>query len=411
MKFLETLKLAIAAIMAHKLRSVLTLLGMIIGVTAVVVIVSLIQGFNLYVDEKIAGIGSKSFSIRRFSFEDFKDTDTIALAQRRNPKLNWEDYDYLRSRVTLVDQLAAKIFPYSAQVKRGSETLHEVAIHGATANIFRVENIDIESGRGFTEVENEASLRIAFVGADIAKELFPSGTVIDQEIFIAGIPYNVIGVAAAKGTVFGQPQDRFIIIPFKTFSKVFGTHARQRGLYFVGKAKSDEVFNQAVEETRQLLRVRRQLLTKDKDNFGIVTPDAITGMRDRVFGPIFIVAIVVPGIALVVGGIVIMNIMLVSVTERTKEIGIRKALGARRIDILKQFLVEAITLSAIGGIIGVVIAWITGRVLTEVFFPTHLSILAVVIAVTVSGMVGIVSGIFPAWKAAKLDPIEALRNE
>jgi putative ABC transport system permease protein len=171
------------------------------------------------------------------------------------------------------------------------------------------------------------------------------------------------------------------------------------------------VFQEAVDESRALMRVRRGLRFGEKDNFGIMTPDAITGMRDRIFGPIFVVAIAVPSIALVVGGIVIMNIMLVSVTERTKEIGIRKSLGARRADILRQFLIEAVMLSAIGGSVGVLLAWAAGRLLSAVFFPTYLSITAVIVAVTVSGAIGVVSGIWPARRAAWLDPIEALRAE
>jgi putative ABC transport system permease protein len=186
---------------------------------------------------------------------------------------------------------------------------------------------------------------------------------------------------------------------------------RNRSLYFVATSRTDELFDDAVDEARFLMRVRRKLSPSEKDNFGIVTPDAITGLRDRLFGTIFIVAIAVPSIALLVGAIVIMNIMLVSVTERTKEIGIRKSLGARQVDILKQFLVEAVALSAIGGAVGVTIAWIIGRVLTAMFFPTFLSFGAVFIAVGVSMGVGVMAGVFPAWKAARLDPIEALRAE
>lgn len=221
----------------------------------------------------------------------------------------------------------------------------------------------------------------------------------------------MIGVAVAKGTVFGQPQDNFATIPLKTYTKNIGPLGRQRWVYFEGTARSDQLFNDAVEEVRQLMRTRRRLRFTEKDTFGIRTPDAITGLRDRLFGQIFIVAIAVPAIALVVGGIVIMNIMLVSVTERTKEIGIRKAIGARRADILKQFLVEAITLSAIGGASGVLIAWTAGRIITAVFFPTYLSIAAIIIAVSVSAGIGVMAGIFPAWKAARLDPIEALRAD
>jgi putative ABC transport system permease protein len=410
-KLIETLKLALAAIWAHKLRSVLTLLGMIIGVTAVVVVVSVIQGFNAYFDEKIAGIGSKSFSIRRFAFEDFKDTDTIAAAQRRNKDLTLDELEYLRVRSTYIGKLGAKANATRRQVKRGTEILEEVPVDGATPVIADIDNLDVAEGRYFSEAEAEAAMRVAYIGADIATKLFPPGRAVGEELVIQGLPYRVIGVATAKGTVFGQPQDTFITVPLKTYEKSFGPLVNQRALYIVATSKTDQTFNDAVEEARFLLRTRRHLGPNEKDNFGIITPDAITGIRDRILGTVSIVAVAVPAIALVIGGIVIMNIMLVSVTERTKEIGIRKSLGARRGDILKQFMVEAITLSAIGGIVGVTLAWIIGRILTTVFFPTYLSIIAVIVAVSVSGVIGVLSGIFPAWKAARLDPIEALRAD
>jgi len=226
------------------------------------------------------------------------------------------------------------------------------------------------------------------------------------------LPYRVIGVEAARGTVFGIPQDTFIILPLKTYAINYGGLIRQRSLYFIATSKTDDVFNDAVEESRFLMRARHKLGPNEKDNFGIVTPDAITGLRDRLFGTIFIVAIAVPGIALIVGAIVIMNIMLVAVTERTKEIGIRKSLGARQIDILKQFLVEATTLATIGGAIGIFLAWIVGIVVTKVFFfPTSLSLVAILMALGASGGAGVLSGLFPAWRAARLDPIEALRAD
>ena len=412
MKFIETLKLAILAIWVHKLRSALTLLGMIIGVMAVVVVYSLIQGFNTYVDEKIAGIGAKSFNVQRFNpLEDFKDTDTIAAAQRRNKDLTLEDYEYLRERATLIGKLGARARGTPSEVKRGDQVLQDVFVSGATAAIADIENRDVADGRFIIDPENDAAQRVAYLGADVATKLFPAGSPVGQEIYISGLPYRVIGVEAAKGTVFGIPQDNFVLIPLKTYANNFGGLIRNRSLYFVATSKTDDTFNDAVDEARFLMRVRRKLAAGEKDNFGIVTPDAITGLRDRLFGTIFIVAIAVPSIALLVGAIVIMNIMLVSVTERTKEIGIRKSLGARQMDILKQFLVEAVTLSAIGGAVGVTIAWIIGRVLTVVFFPTFLSIGAVIIAVGVSMAVGVMAGVFPAWKAARLDPIEALRAE
>ena len=412
MKLFEILKVAVAAIWAHKLRSALTLLGMIVGVTAFVVVVSLIQGFNVYIDEKIAGIGAKSFSVQRFNpFEDFKDTDTIAAAQRRNKELTLDDYDYLKEHATLVGKIGAKARGTASQIKRNDQVLDDIFVSGATANSADIDNRNIADGRFFADVEADGAARVAYIGADIATKLFPAGNPIGGEIYIRGLPYRVIGVEAIKGTVFGIPQDNFIVIPLKTYAIDYGTLQRQRSLYFTATSKTDETFNDAVEEVRFLMRARRHLDPKEKDNFGIVTPDAITGLRDRIFGTIFTVAITVPGIALFVGAIVIMNIMLVSVTERTKEIGIRKSLGARQRDILKQFLLEAVTMATIGGAIGVFLAWIVGKIVTQIIFQTYLSFGAIALAITVAGGFGILAGIFPAWKAARLDPIEALRAE
>jgi putative ABC transport system permease protein len=412
-KFVETLKLAIAAIWAHKLRSALTLLGMIIGVTAFVVVVSLISGFNKYIDEKIAGIGSKSFTVQRFNFEDFKDLDSIAAAQRRNKELTLDDYEYLRARGALIEKIGAKARASRSLVKRASKFVEDVPVDGAMPVISEIDNLDVAYGRYFTDAENDGAMRVAFVGMDVANALFPAGaaTAINEEINVAGLPYRIIGIQTAKGTVFGVPQDNFITLPLKTYGNNFGGFTRNRLLYFVATSKSDDTFKDAVDEARFLLRSRRHLKQDEKDNFGIVTPDAITGFRDRLLGPTYLVAVAVPGIALLVGAIVIMNIMLVSVTERTKEIGIRKSLGARKMDVLKQFLVEAVTLSAIGGAVGVFLAWIIGMIMTAIFFPTNLSVGAIFFTIVVSGGIGVLSGVFPAWKAARLDPIEALRAD
>src|SRR5207237_2249687 len=261
----------------------------------------------------------------------------------------------------------------------------------ATSHTSALENRTITLGRFFSESENEGSARVAYVGAEIANNLFPAGNPIGVEISIRGMPYRVIGVEEVKGTVFGISQDNFIVIPLKTYSIDFGSLIRQRSLYFIATSKTDDTFNDAVEESRFLMRARRHLGSNEKDNFGIVTPDAITGLRDRLFGTIFLVAVSVPAIAMIVGAIVIMNIMLVSVTERTKEIGLRKSLGARKADILKQFLVEAITLATIGGAIGIFLAWVVGKIVTATFFPTYLSLLAILGALAASGGVGLLS--------------------
>jgi putative ABC transport system permease protein len=409
---IEVLKVAIAAIWAHKLRSALTLLGMIVGVTAFVTVVSLIQGFNVYIDEKIAGIGAKSFSVQRFNpFEDFKDTDTIAAAQRRNKDLTLDDYEYLKEHATLVNKIGAKARGTPSEVKRGDQLIEDVIVVGATPNTVEIDNRDVSDGRFFADAENEGATRVAYIGMDVANKLFPAGNAVGGEISVAGLPYRVIGVEAARGTVFGIPQDSFVVIPLKTYATNFGALIRQRSLYFVATSRTDDTFSDAVEEVRFLMRARRKIPFSEKDNFGIVTPDAITGLRDRIFGTVSIVAMAVPGISLIVGAIVIMNIMLVSVTERTKEIGLRKSLGARKTDILKQFLLESVTLATIGGAVGVFIAWIIGKVMTTMFLPVYLSLVAIGGAIAVAAVAGVVSGLFPAWKAARLDPIEALRAD
>ncbi len=411
MNLTETLILALSAIWAHKLRSFLTLLGMIIGVTAFMVVLSLLQGFNVYVDEKIAGIGSNSFTIRRFSFDDFKNTDTIAEAQRRNKDLTFEEMDFIRERSQLIDKIGAKALPNSREVKHGNQVLQDVTVDGAEPVIAEIEKLDIAEGRYFTEAENNNSMRVVFIGADIATKLFPFGSAVGEEITVRGIPYRVIGVQTAKGTVFGMPQDMFLQFPIKTYGSNFGGLTNSRGIYFIATAKSDKLFKDAVEEARTLLRIKRKLEFGEKDNFGILTPDAIAGLRDSILGPVFIVIIAVPGIALLVGAIVIMNIMLVAVTERTKEIGIRKSLGARQSDILKQFLFESATLSAIGGIIGLILAELIGFVVSVYLIKTVIPWYAMVISIGVSAAVGALAGLFPAWKAARLDPIEALRAD
>jgi putative ABC transport system permease protein len=411
MDLIETLKLALAAITAHKLRSFLTLLGMIIGVTAFMVVLSLLQGFNAYVDEKIAGIGSNSFTVRRFSFEDFKDTDAINAAQRRNKDLTFDERDFIRDRAQLIDKIGALANPSSRALQRNGVSLQDVTIDGAEPVIGEIENKDVGEGRYFTEAENNNSMRVAFVGSEVAKKLVPFGSAVGEEFTMQGIPYRIIGVQTEKGTIFGQSQDLFVQLPLKTYGSNFGGLTRNRGLYFEITTKENVPMNDAVEEVKTLMRMKRKIAFGEKDNFGILTPDAIAKLRDSILGPIFVVILAVPAIALLVGAIVIMNIMLVAVTERTKEIGIRKSLGARQSDILKQFLFESATLSVIGGIIGLILAKLLGFIVTIYVLKTVIPWYAAVISIGVSALVGALAGLFPAWKAARLDPIEALRAD
>jgi putative ABC transport system permease protein len=411
MNFAETLKLAFDAIWAHKLRSFLTLLGMIIGVAAFMVVFSVLQGFNSYIDEKIAGIGSNSFTIQRFNFSDFKDSDTIAEAQRRNKELTLDDLAFIRARTHFISRVGAKAGGNRRSVKAGANSVDDITVDGAEPVMGEIEKVDVAEGRYFTDAENNNAMRVAYVGKDVVDKLFPQGGAVGNEIVISGIPYRVIGIATAKGTVFGRPMDAFVQLPLKTYGANFGGFRGSRYLYFLATSTSDKTFNDAVDEARTIMRLNRRLEPGEKDTFGIVTPDAITGLRDSIFGTAFLIILIVPSIALIVGAIVVMNIMLVAVTERTREIGIRKSLGARQADILRQFLLEAGILSAIGGLIGLILAELIGIAITATFIQTRIPWYAAVISIGVSGMVGVAAGLFPAWKAAQLDPIEALRAD
>lgn len=410
MKFSEALKLAWQSIRTQKLRSALTVVGMNAAVAAVIVVVSMIQGFNVYVDGKIAEIGSRSFMVRRFNTEDFRTTDTIAAAQRRNKELTLDDFEYLQSHSTLVDKWGAQAAPTGIEVSCGPRGLKDVAVNGATTSVAEIRNTDLSDGRFFTDAETRAAANVVFIGAKVEAELFPLGWTDDQQISIAGIPYRVLGVAVPRGEVFGVSQDAFVTLPLKTYGKNFGGLSSPRSLSFVAIAKQDNEFDEAVDEVRRLMRQRRRIGLGQKDNFGILTPDGITGFRDRIFAPIFVAAIAVPSVAAIVGGVVIMNVMLTSVTERSKEIGIRKAVGARRRDILFQYLAEAIALSIAGGVAGVFLAWLAAGVISRAFFPTSLSPSTIAGSVAFSGLIGILFGLLPAWRAASLDPIEVLRT-
>ncbi len=411
MKFAEILKLALSTIWAHKLRSFLTLLGIIIGVAAFMLILSGLLGFRAYIDKMLPGADSNSFTITRFGMDDYQSEDAYDAAQRRNKYLTFEELEFLRDKKDLIVNLGAKAGGALVEVKRGTKKLVNVSVTASEPIISTINNLEIEEGRYFLDSENESTARVAFIGKDIANELFPTGSAIDQRIHLRGMPYRVIGVQSPKGTVFGMSRDNFIVIPIKTYASQFGSGDVRTSLSIVGTSKSLEQFDDAVEEARTLLRVKRKLSFNEKDNFGIFTPKTFANVRKGAMATMFLIVLTVPSIALFVGAIVIMNTMLVSVTERTKEIGLRKTLGASRSNILKQFLVESAVLSIMGGLVGLLLARVLGLVVSAYLIETIIPWWVAAIAVGVCGFVGILAGIFPAWKAAKLDPIEAIQTE
>ena len=406
MRFFEALGLALSSIKAHKLRSFLTLLGIIFGVATVIVVVSLIEGFNKYVDEKIADLGSNAFIVNKMgmvtSLQEWIDRN------KKNKDIKLDDLRAIQDHPVYVRDAAA-MMRRRGEVKRGTQTLQDVEMMGVSYNMIDIDTVKVGQGRYISHDEDEHSRYTCFVGYDIVNKFFPSVDPLDKEIKIDGRPFRIVGVAQEIGSVFGNPRDGFVIVPISTFQNIYGS----RGSISIRVAATtpDTIVN-AQDEVRVILRGRRHLNYEDPDNFGIVTSDGINNLRQQIFGTVSIVTVGITSIALVVGGIVIMNMMLVSVTERTREIGLRKSLGARRRDILKQFLAESTALSLFGGCVGVAMAYGLAKLGTLLFsLPTALPIFWTIMALTVSASIGLFFGIYPAYKAARLDPIEALRAD
>jgi len=406
MFFLESVKLALDTLRSHKLRSFLTLLGVIISVTTLIAVVSVIEGMNRYIGERVANLGSNSITITRFGV--ITSAKAWMEAQKRRV-ITMEDYEWVRANLKIGQDAAAQSWNRS-DIKAGNQSLQEVGIRGVTPNMVNIGQEQVDQGRYITESDFQRRGSVAFVGKDIGDQLFPGLNPLGKEIIFKGQTFQIIGVAKPLGSVFGQSQDNFVLIPMTTFLKLF--QSRFTSVSIVVQARRMDLMQDTEDEGRMLMRVRHHLPYDAKDDFGIVTSDTIMTLWKNLTGTIAAVAVGVTSIFLVVGGIVIMNIMLASVTERTQEIGIRKSLGARRRDILLQFLVEAATLSTAGGVMGVTAAWIGTKVMSAMTpIPSALPMPAVFTAVTVSAAVGLFFGIYPANKAARLDPIVALRAE
>jgi putative ABC transport system permease protein len=407
MFFLESVKLALDTLRAHKLRSFLTLLGVILSVCTLIAVVSVIEGMNFYISDRLANLGSNVYTITRFGV--ITSAKEWVEAQKRR-RITVEDYEWMRDNMKLANAVGGQAWSRS-DVKYGNQSLYEVGIRGVTPNMVNIANEQVDVGRYITEGDFQRRTTAAFIGRDVADKLFPGLDPLGKQIVFKGNTFQVVGVAKSIGSVFGQSQDNFVIIPLSTHLKLFGDNFFTSVSIQV-QAPSATAMADSQDEARLLFRARRHLRWADKDDFGIVSSDTILTLWQNLTGTIAAVAVGVTSIFLVVGGIVIMNIMLASVTERTHEIGIRKSLGARRRDILLQFLVESAALSTAGGVIGILVAWLGTKIMSALTpIPSALPVAAVLTAVMVSAAVGLFFGIYPASKAARLDPIAALRAE
>jgi putative ABC transport system permease protein len=402
----EAFWVAIEALRSHKLRSFLTLLGVVIATTTLIVVMSIVNGMNVYIAEHIANLGTNTFVLHQFKWA--QGFDSFLQARRRNKPIRMEDFEYLRDNLQGYQRIGAfaQLVP-NPQARYKGHVIDEVNLHGMTPSFVDIGREKVAYGRYINDTDYQHNSRVAVIGSDLVEKLFPSVDPLDKELQLAGASFRVIGVTEPVGSTFGQSQDNFAIVPLTTFRSIW--MGRPELFVFI-KAPDSQHMMELEDEVRALMRARRHVPYREEDTFGINASDTLMSAWQNLTGTLFAVTIGVVAVFMVVGGIVIMNIMLASVTERTHEIGIRKSMGARRRDILWQFIIESGVMSGIGGIAGVVLAALIARVV-NIFFTAAVPVSAVVVGVTLSAAVGLFFGIYPASKAARLDPIEALRTE
>lgn len=398
--------IALKSILEHKLRAFLTLIGIIIGVAAVVVVGASISGLKTYVIEKVSKVlGANHFMITRIAFMGRMTDEEFERMNRRNKDVIWDEYLYIRDNCKNCLYVGAQINAGSDIEQDGIE-MPSVRMLGVTDTMYEIEDKTLSDGRFFTAEEVERAAKVCVIGTDVKNKFFPYGSAQGRILKIRGIPLQIIGVEDVRGSFVGESQDRHVYIPITLHNQIF---SRTGGIQVHGKSASKDTFHDAIEEARLILRNKRQLLGSQEDTFGLVNVDEFNSTMDQFTGAIATVVIPITLIILLVGGIVVMNIMLVSVTERTFEVGLRKALGATRKQILLQFLIESALLCVVGGLLGLLLA--TGvTLLITVLFGITMTITPgyIILSVAVSSIIGIIAGLYPAWKAARLDPIVAL---
>jgi putative ABC transport system permease protein len=406
--YTEAFKIAMRAIMTHKLRAFLTLIGVIIGVASVILVGASISGLNTYVIDRVSKIlGVNHFMISRMANVGPLSEEEWEKRNRRNKRLSWEDYEWVLQTCSLCQHVGANV-SRGVDLRQDGEQLFGTNVSGVTANMAEIEDKSIEDGRFIRPNEVDSSAFVIVIGADVREKFFPLVDPIGKEIKVAGYPMRIVGVELKRGSMFGQSLDNLAYIPITTYGRIFG---RQNSLQIHGKSRDRERFNATLEQGRLSLRIYHKLKGNEEDDFGLVDVTQVNRQIDQFTGVIASVVTPITLISLIVGGIVVMNIMLVSVTERTFEIGLRKALGARRKQIMMQFLIESILLSSFGGVFGLLSAMgISAIVARTTPIPMTITMPYIIMALVVSGGIGMIAGIYPAYRASRLDPIVALQK-
>jgi len=397
---------ALGELRSHKLRSFLTLLGVVIATTTLIVVMSVVNGMNLYIATKIANLGTNTFVLQQFKWAQGYDSYLKAL--RRNKPVRLEEYEYLREALPGYQAMSAL-----AQLQQGPEaryqghSIDEVTLQGITPSHVDIGREKALYGRYISDQDYRHNARVCFIGQDIVDKLLPGSDPIDKELLVGGQSFRIVGVADRVGSAFGISEDNFVFVPLSTFRNLF---MPRLDLFVFIKAPDSKHMMELEDETEVLMRARRHIPYHDENTFGINASETLMNAWKNLTGSIFAVTIGVVAVFMVVGGIVIMNIMLATVTERTHEIGIRKSVGARRLDILWQFVIEAAALAFVGGAAGVLLAYLISW-LVALVFTSSVPLSAVIVGITLSTLVGLFFGIYPAMRASALDPIQALRAE